>query len=252
MAESYDAFCRERVQIGKGMMSTVYSWRGFAYKCFSDGYPPEWIAHEMHVQSEVCSTLLPVVRYYESEFPNSIKMDLIDGETMVDRIKRQECLTPLEDLMSVFATIHEVKGLNLPDLSTGLRRAIPQSPVTDELRERGIEYLEMVETTVAEEITLCHLDYHFLNLMYKDGYKIIDWIGAQNGMRIFDYARTYVIMFEFVRGYARRYLNIVYKQCGYDKDTFEKAIVVMALHRLTEYNDKRVHDLIDRVLNDKL
>lgn len=33
----YEVFLSERVGIGAGMMAKVYSWNGFAYKCFSEG-----------------------------------------------------------------------------------------------------------------------------------------------------------------------------------------------------------------------
>ena len=83
----YEVFLSERVGIGAGMMAKVYSWNGFAYKCFSEGQPREWIDYEYAQQNEVCKSGLPVPRYYESDITNSIKMDLINGVSMSDRFK---------------------------------------------------------------------------------------------------------------------------------------------------------------------
>ena len=44
--EPYDVFLRECVRIGEGMMSRVFSWNGFAHRCFGEGYPAEMISRE--------------------------------------------------------------------------------------------------------------------------------------------------------------------------------------------------------------
>lgn len=36
-------FIDERIEIGAGMVAKVYSWNGYAYECFHEGYPKEWI-----------------------------------------------------------------------------------------------------------------------------------------------------------------------------------------------------------------
>ncbi len=238
-------FEQERKEIGRGMMAKVYLWNGFAYKCFIDCSPQLWIDHEMYIQKQICTTALPVVRYYDSEFKNSIKMDYIDGCTMADRIRSKEDPNALDELMRLFESVHEEKGLQIPDLYEGISSAVPTAPVSEEIKTKALSCLNEVSESVKEEPCLCHLDYHFLNLMYsQDKYYIIDWIGAKNGKAIFDYARSYVIMYEFVKSFSGKYLKKVMSLGRYSKEDFDKAVYVMAVHRLTEYNDEKVHELL--------
>ena len=36
---AYEDFLKERIKIGTGMAADVYAWKGYAYKCFQEGYP---------------------------------------------------------------------------------------------------------------------------------------------------------------------------------------------------------------------
>lgn len=83
---SYETFLQKRIEVGFGMMAKVYSYQGYAYKCFNEGYPKEWIEYEYRIQQEIMKSGLPIPQYYESEFPNSIKMDLINGISMYDKL----------------------------------------------------------------------------------------------------------------------------------------------------------------------
>ena len=82
---AYEDFLKERVKIGAGMAAGVYAWKGYAYKCFGEGYPGEWITYELAQQNEICKSPLPVPRYHPCEFPLAIKMDLINGPSMFER-----------------------------------------------------------------------------------------------------------------------------------------------------------------------
>lgn len=67
------------------MAAGVYAWNRYAYKCFREGYPAEWIAYELARQNEICKSPLPIPRYHPCEFPNTIKMYLIKGLSMYER-----------------------------------------------------------------------------------------------------------------------------------------------------------------------
>ena len=99
------------------MAAKVYSYNGYAYKCFSEGYPKEEIECEYNLQQEVVKSGLPIPNYYRSEFPNSIKMDLIRGTSMLDRLMADESGAVIPEMMDWLEKIHAVKGLRLPDLS---------------------------------------------------------------------------------------------------------------------------------------
>lgn len=188
---------------------------------------------------------MPVPRYYESDITNSIKMDLINGVSMSDRFKVAAKDAVINDFMTWFKRIHSVKGLQLHSVSEYLYNEIASSSVTDEQKAYARQCHADVENEICEEETLCHMDYHPLNVMYEgDDIRIIDWIGAGVGKPIWDYARTYVIFYEYAAGLTRKYLKQVLALEGYSEDTFMKAVYVNAVHRLNEHDSKRVRQLI--------
>lgn len=246
----YDKFISERIEIGSGMIAKVYSWNGYAYKCFNEGYPKEWINYEYSQHEEVCKSPLPVPRYYESEFPNSIKMDLVNGVLASKRMMTYGINTIMNELMYWFEKIHEVKGLKLRSLSEYLLEKIDSAPVSDKERLLAKQCLQAVENEITEPEALCHMDYHPLNVMYEGSdVRIIDWVTAKNGKPIWDYARTYVIFYEGSPLLKRKYLKQILALKKYTKDAFMKAVYVIAVHRLTERNTKKVNKLIKSYSN---
>ena len=72
--------------IGHGAQADVYSYRGYAYKVYRPTYNPEWIKFEKAQQSVVNATGLCNVRYYDTEDLYTVKMDLVEGETLEKKI----------------------------------------------------------------------------------------------------------------------------------------------------------------------
>ncbi|NLV36192.1 MAG: phosphotransferase [Clostridiaceae bacterium] len=244
----YDDFLKERIEIGAGMVAKVYSWRGYAYKCFHEGYPAEWIAYEQSQQNEICKSKLPVPRYYTSDFPNTIKMDLIAGISMSERFKVAGIDPVLDDFMLWFQRIHQTEGLALQSLSECLLKIIDTAPVDETQKAYARKCFDMVEEIVPEQEVLCHMDYHMLNIMYEgSNMRIIDWVNAKNGKPIWDYARTYVVFYEYAAGLKRRYLKRVLFLENYSEEIFMKAIYVNAIYRLTEHDTKRIRRLIQEI-----
>jgi aminoglycoside phosphotransferase (APT) family kinase protein len=242
-------FNNERVLVGEGKMAKVYLWNGFAYKCFNTDYKDDWIAYEMRVQDTINQVGLPTVKYYPSEIPHSIKMDYIDGIALSDRIRKEKYKNALEDAFSIFLKIHQKTVSDLPRLNPFLLREISKMDIDAAQKELAIQYI----SDISDGDVLCHLDYHFLNLMYTDkGYYIIDWVSAKIGNPIYDFARSYVIMYEFANRFSKKYLNMVKEQCGFDSSDLEKAIYVMAVHRLSEFNSKKIKQLINIIAASKI
>lgn len=242
---AYEDFLKERIKIGAGMVAGVYAWNGYAYKCFGEGYPGEWIAYEIAQQNEICKSPLPVPRYHPCEFPLAIKMDLITGPSMFQRFGIAGKDAMLDDFMLWFQKIHGVENLQLQSLHQFLLRQISVSPVDEEHKAHARACVEEVERTVQEKTVLCHMDYHPLNIMYEqDNIRIIDWVNAKNGKPIWDYARTYVIIYEHAAGLKRNYMKRVLSLEGYNEDIFMKAVYANAVYRLTEHDSKRVRQLI--------
>lgn len=235
-------FKSERKLVGQGKMAKVYLWNGFAYKCFRSDYPAEWIDYEMWIQDIISKTDLPIIKYHKSEIPHSIKMDFIDGVPLADRIRHEKYKNGLEDLLSLFSKVHEIKDIDLPRLNPSLIKDIDTLSIDVNIKNRAKEYI----ASIPDENTLCHLDFHFLNLMYSnDKYYMIDWINAKIGNPIYDFARTYVIMYEFAYRLSKKYINMVNTKCGFDPIDVKKAIYVMAVQRLSECNSEKINQLID-------
>lgn len=234
-------FKDERVLIGQGKMAKVYLWNGFAYKCFQKGYPDDWIQYEMDIQSSVSKTGLPMANYYQSEIPCSIKMDFINGVTLADRIRREKYKNGLEDLFDIFFKVHEKKNVDIPRLNPYLLREISNMDMEPSIKERALEYV----SDISDDNVLCHLDHHFSNLMYaKDGYYIIDWVNAKLGNPIYDFARTYVVIYEFANRLSKRYEKMVMARCGFEQAEWNKAVYVMAVHRLSELDSEKTRELL--------
>lgn len=245
--ESYEKFLYERKEIGSGMAAKVYAYQGFAYKCYAEDYPKEWIDYEYDIQQEIMKSGLPVPHYYESEFPQSIKMDLINGISMYDRLLDAGKDVVMTEMMTWFKKIHQIKGLKLHNILSYMKNKIEQAPVSTAEMKMAMQCIEKVEREVNEPDVLCHMDYHFLNVLYESGDTvIIDWTNAKNGKAIWDYARTYVIFYEYAAGMKTRYLNEVLRCEGYAKNVFMEAVYASAVFRLTEHDTKRVRLLIDK------
>lgn len=244
-----ETFINERIEIGAGMVAKVYSWRGYAYKCFNEGYPKEWIDYEYKQQQEVCQSQLPIPHYYESEFPNTLKMDLIIGISMSERMKSEDKDSAMTDFMKWFKKIHQVKDLTLPSLSKYLYDQIDRTPVTEAQKLYAKQCCWSIEQEVWEDEVLCHMDYHPLNVMYEDEkIRLIDWVNAKMGKPIWDYARTYVIFYEYAAGLKRKYMKRVLDLEGYSEEIFMKAVYVNAINRLNELDTKRIRQLIGLLL----
>lgn len=236
-------FKKERVLIGQGKMAKVYLWNGFAYKCFQSDYPEDWIAYENHIQNIISRLGLPTVPYYPSEIPHSIKMGYIEGISLADKMRQEKYVHGLEDLFSLFSSVHEKTDLDLPKLNPFLLHEISKHDIESSKKDLAIRYIAQI----TDKDILCHLDFHFLNVMCADNrYYIIDWVNAKIGNPIYDYARTYVILYEFANRMSKKYLKMVKEQGEFDLSELQKAIYVMAVHRLTEYKSEKIMELINQ------
>ncbi len=236
------AFGAEKIKIGTGRQATVYLWNGFAYKSFCDGYPQSWIDLEIRIQNEIEKTNLPVVSYHAG-IPGTIKMDYIAGETLADRMQRDNNISKcLADFVELQRQIHQCDSLRLPKLRDTAKAEIDQRPCTREQREKALSYLFEID----DAPTLCHLDFHPLNVMCAgDDYYIIDWVNARLANPVFDFARTYVIFFETDEPLAEAYRALLKQKELIKEDIFRKAVYVMALLRSKEgINSERVFSLL--------
>lgn len=275
-------FNSEKILIGQGRESKVYLWDGFAYKCFPSNYPKNLIDYEINIQNAIYAAGVPTISYYESEIPYSIKMDYLSGvhigEKFLNRnYKDEKSSNPnliededqninekynkaLEVMMPLFYQIHSTKeddiinafdkiqksshkstDFSIMHLNTFLISEINTIDIENSIKQTAIEYI----SDIKDEKLLCHMDYHFFNIMYAfNKYYVIDWKDSKIGNPILDYARSYVILYEFANEFSKIYLKSIKKQCQFDELDLSKAIYVMATHRLKERNSDKVKELI--------
>ena len=238
-------FDNEKKKIGTGKQASVFLWDGFAYKVFADDYPKDWIKYEIKIQNVISETGLPVVRYYPIEDQPVIKMDYIDGITLGDRIKIEKYKSGAEDFINLHKKIHLINGINIPGLKQSFQSDIEKADFEDKQKLTAIRYLSEIEDIPA----LCHLDYHPLNIMYstEERYYIIDWVDAKLGNPIFDYAKTYVLLYQYASSRtSQKYLTLLKKDSDINLKDFEKAVYINALLRkkVDGYNSDKLEYLL--------
>lgn len=226
----------KRKLIGAGAVSKIYEEDNVAYKTFPNKYPLEWIAYEVSIQEEIFEhTKLNIPKMELIEENKEIKMDYINGCTLADRILKEKYKQGLEDLIDIQLSIYEHCDLKLDNAHDAFEKQIRESNLDDELKRIGLSVLEKIE----KKNSLCHLDIHFLNIMYTNSeYYIIDWVNAKLGNPIFDIARTYVILIQHAKRLANKYLKTIASKGCFSITEIESAIPLMAILRLLEVDEE--------------
>lgn len=230
-------------EIGRGSQAIVYYKDGFAYKVYNHDYPPEWIDYEILLQNEINKTCLRAVKYYKTDDPYITRMDFIDGITLGDRMRNEKYKRGIEDLIALQKQVNAIKDINLHSLKSFFENDIKNLLVEEDVKGRALNYLNEIE----DKNNVCHLDFHLLNIMYsKEQYYIIDWINARLGNPIYDYARTYVILYEFAYRLSQKYLSLILKDKMMDTRDINKAIYVMTLLRIKESGNIKLQELLNK------
>lgn len=227
-------FDGSQIVIGHGAQADVYKYHGFAYKVYRPSYPSEWIAFEKKQQAAVNTAGLCPIRYYDTEDPHIVKMDLIEGETLEKQVLEGRP-DGFELLADAFRKVHaaDPKGADIP-------RFIDMAGfgLKDEEKDKILPIIGRLSQKYPDRI--CHLDMHFLNIMIpSDGSepKIIDWMNARIAPAVFDYARMYVILSEFAPEVAGSYKEAVagdIDSLGITDEDFDDAIKVCSVLRARE------------------
>ena len=226
--------------IGKGAQAEVLLYHGFAYKVYKESYPAEWIDFEKQQQQAVNKACLCDVKYYDTDDPHIIKMDLVEG----DQLEKSVPKNPEQGfllLSRAFRFVHEADstGTTIPPLS-----ATAGLVLTDEEKPQVLPIIDRLSQKY--KICICHLDMHFLNIMIpndaeliadKIKYTIIDWMNARLAPPVFDYARTYVIFDEFAKEAVEYYKAAVWPDIlslGISEDDFFDAVKACTVLRSHE------------------
>lgn len=226
-----------RVAVNKGAQAEVFLYQGFAYKVYNQSYPAEWIAFEKEQQKAVNKAGLCPVKYYDTDDPHIIKMDLVEGQPLEKSVLNapEESFKLLARAFR-FARKADASGATIPTLSAtaGLK-------LSDEEKSQTLPVI--VRLSQKYKSSICHLDMHFLNIMIPNGaelvadkieYTIIDWMNARVAPPVFDYARTYVIFNEFAKEAVDFYKAAVWpdiQALGISEEDFFDAVKVCAMLR---------------------
>ncbi len=227
--------------IGKGKQATVVTDGVFAYKVFNEHYPLDWIQYEYTIQNEINRTQLPIIKYHGIVDTNCIKMDYIKGDTLGTLLQTSKLKNGVEVLIDLQKQIHSYHGLNLPSFKQDAINQIDHIEIANEYKE----LFKLILNRIDDKDTLLHLDFHFLNIMFDKQYTIIDWVNAKLGHPIYDYARSYVIMNEYVYRLGSKYKTLISKDKTIDTCYLDEAIYVMCILRLREERSQRTLNLID-------
>lgn len=231
--------------IEKGANAEVFLYHGFAYKVYDESYPAKWIAFEKQQQRAVNKAGLCPVKYYDTDNPHIIKMDLVQG----DQLEKSVSKFPEQSfalLSQAFCFIHKAASsrTTIPPIS-----AIADLMLSAQEKSKILPIIDRLSQKYKS--CICHLDMHFLNIMIPDNaeliadkinYTIIDWMNARLAPPVFDYARTYVIFNEFAKEALPLYKAAVWSDIlslGVSEDDFFEAVKVCTVLRNHEKYSRR-------------
>ena len=226
--------------IGKVAQAEVLLYHGFAYKVYNKSYPAEWIAFEKQQQQAVNRAGLCPVKYYDTDDPHIIKMDLVEGGQLEQSVPnaREE---GFKLLAKAFRFVHEADAGNttIPPLS-----ATAGNMLSDEEKSEVLPVIDRLSQKYKS--CICHLDMHFLNIMIPDdtplvaekiNYTVIDWMNTRVAPPVFDYARTYVLFNEFAKealGFYKAAVGPDVQALGISEEDFFEAVKVCTVLRSKE------------------
>lgn len=240
----------EKKLIGQGRTANVYLYNGEAYKEYAEDHPVEWIKYEVGIQNEVAKkTNLPVFEYTFTSNPHVIKMPYINGCELTYRMRKEKYKNGVEDLVNLQMEIYKYSKLDIPSAFEVYAARINKSKLEDDIKQKALKSLSMIEV---KEV-LCHLDFHFSNIMYDGNkYYIIDWTNAKLGNPIMDIARTYIIIRQYAFRLSGKYLKLIAKKMKIKIEEIKKAIPLMAALRLLETDGFVFNDQLRAMINEKI
>lgn len=242
---------KARKLIAQGRVGKIYFDGEFVYKTFPQDYDLSWILYEVNVQNEIAkNTNLPVLTYELLEQNREIKMPYIPGVELTQRIQKENYKHGLEDFIALQTSVFEYQGLHLHNAHDEFVLRINQSSLDDQIKSKALASLALIE----RKNQLCHFDMHFSNIMFDGSkYYIIDWVNAKLGNPILDITRSYVILRQYVKRWANKYLRMICKEMNLKKEDCMKAIPIIAALRILESEDMGfIDELKEMVLRESV
>lgn len=226
----------EKKLIGSGRIAQVYLEDGFAFKTFKSAYSDKGIEYEVNLLNTIYNeTDLLVPHGVFDREKHAIKMDYINGLTLDQRIHQEKYKFPLEDMIDTQLSVYQYQGLKIASAHEEFKLTIENSDLADSIKEKALISLNNIPV----KDNLCHFDIHFLNIMYQEpNYYIIDWVNAKLGNPVMDIARSHIILKQYAKRVANKYLKIIAKKGGFSLEEIHTAIPLMAALRILENEDE--------------
>lgn len=184
--------------IGTGRTAEIFAWGDDrVLKLFMDWCPHSWIESEERLSRVVYESGLSVPAVegiIEVDGRKGIIFERVEGGSMVDEMLSNQngVLQNAEILAELHNSIHSREIPNIPSLRDMIERDIHRSKIlTEQNQIKALQVLKQMK----DGTTLCHFDYHPLNIiMSPRGPVIIDWMTARQGNLHADIARTLLIL----------------------------------------------------------
>jgi hypothetical protein len=232
--------------VGQGKIAKIVSDGVFAYKVFPTWVPLAYIKNEVDILKEIKSkTRLNIVECDLLKDEHALKMTLISGKTLANKMRKEKFQEGVETLIQCQTQCYQYHDLKLEDAFQNFEMQINTSQLETNIKIKALESLH----SIPRQQVLCHFDIHFDNIMMEDDrWIIIDWANAKLGHPAMDIARTYIIMLQYVKRKANIYLRGICKEMNFKVEDVMKAVPLMATLRLLEKDASTFHDQLNQLI----
>lgn len=176
--------------------------------------------------------------------------EFIDGEPLTTLVVKKpwKIFWAANALAQLHVSVHGLRTRELPALKNRLEERLSVATEIDpNIRARALELLRSRQ----EDDVVCHGDFHPDNvLLTREGLTIIDWLDAASGSKVYDFARTMILLRSgmpeatgtpkrlLIRAvqawFARIYAKAYRRRSEVDPEDFANWTAIAAAVRLTE------------------
>lgn len=226
--------------IGEGAATKIYRDGSTAVKLYENP-PLNEVENEAMRQRFARNAGLPVPAVFGVRKLNgtavALDMEYIDGNTLLHSdMNAEERKAAIHTLVILQCTVYKVNGTGITKLTDCLEWKIKRLECLSEA-EKAI-LLTRINQLDTGATSLCHGDFHPLNLLYDgDKHWIIDWVDATAGDPLADACRTYLIFKQYMMRSAGIYLRAFCKEANVKQEDVLAWLPVVAAARLNEKLD---------------
>lgn len=239
--------------IGSGAQADVYLYENKAIKVFKPDYGSNNVEFEAKILNRIYNTGLPVPKFYDVisiKDRTAIVMEYVNGETLGNLLLKDSVhgADYIEQSVLIQQRIHQIKNVEgIPLLKDKLQSKIKWTTIiNEEMKQKCIEELGHLNV----DYTLCHGDFHVLNLIKTDSdIKIIDWVDASLGCAAADVCRTYLLYLLYKREIADLYLQCYCDKAKLTREEVLSWLSVLAAARLVENNAPEDVEILLSIIN---